>query len=208
MKTPSQLTKGFTIVELLIVVVVIAILAAITIVSYNGITNRANNSVVLGSVSSWENIIRLYQVTNERLPDDWTCLGSSVDNFPADNAFSLGVGMCERGMIVSDGWTSEFKTVPPQPSKPTPTPVLLRQNASAGSGAMKTLSSGNKVMKGIIYAAVSNQTQVPYPGAYLFYALSNQACPTGEAHKIHGSVNVCARPLTTPGTAWIDAIDV
>ena len=36
--------QGFTIVELLIVVVVIAILAAITIVSYNGITNRANGS--------------------------------------------------------------------------------------------------------------------------------------------------------------------
>jgi prepilin-type N-terminal cleavage/methylation domain-containing protein len=34
-------TQGFTIVELLIVVVVIAILAAITIVSYNGVSNRA-----------------------------------------------------------------------------------------------------------------------------------------------------------------------
>lgn len=35
------LRHGFTIVELLIVIVVIAILAAITIVAYNGITNRA-----------------------------------------------------------------------------------------------------------------------------------------------------------------------
>lgn len=33
--------KGFTIVELLVVIVVIAILAAIGIVSYNGITSRA-----------------------------------------------------------------------------------------------------------------------------------------------------------------------
>lgn len=39
-------TAGFTIVELLIVVVVIAILAAITIVSYNGITQRAFVSTV------------------------------------------------------------------------------------------------------------------------------------------------------------------
>ncbi|MCA0228580.1 prepilin-type N-terminal cleavage/methylation domain-containing protein [Patescibacteria group bacterium] len=36
--------SGFTIVELLIVVVVIAILAAITIVAYNGIQNRAKSS--------------------------------------------------------------------------------------------------------------------------------------------------------------------
>lgn len=39
--------RGFTIVELLIVVVVIAILAAITIVAYNGISIRASDSATL-----------------------------------------------------------------------------------------------------------------------------------------------------------------
>ena len=42
--TKQTKTRGFTIVELLIVIVVIAILAAITIVAYNGIQNRAKTS--------------------------------------------------------------------------------------------------------------------------------------------------------------------
>jgi len=48
---------GFTIVELLIVVVVIAILAAITIVSYNGITNRALQATMQSDLQSSATIL-------------------------------------------------------------------------------------------------------------------------------------------------------
>lgn len=44
--------RGFTIVELLIVVVIIGILAAIVIVAYNGITNRAHQSSAKASAAS------------------------------------------------------------------------------------------------------------------------------------------------------------
>lgn len=53
--------KGFTIVELLIVIVVIGILAAITIVAFNGIQNRAKDTKASelanqfrGKVASWQ----------------------------------------------------------------------------------------------------------------------------------------------------------
>lgn len=42
--TTINKSRGFTIVELLIVIVVIAILAAITIVAYTGISNQAKNT--------------------------------------------------------------------------------------------------------------------------------------------------------------------
>lgn len=44
--------KGFTIVELLIVIVVIGILAAITIVAYNGIQNRAKDTKYKGTADT------------------------------------------------------------------------------------------------------------------------------------------------------------
>ncbi|NCO10696.1 prepilin-type N-terminal cleavage/methylation domain-containing protein [Candidatus Saccharibacteria bacterium] len=44
--------SGFTIVELLIVVVVIAILAAITIVSYTGITQQANTAAAQSNATT------------------------------------------------------------------------------------------------------------------------------------------------------------
>jgi len=59
-KFNTKTQKGFTIVELLIVVVVIAILAAITIVSYNGITNRANASSAKSNAAGVQKKAELY----------------------------------------------------------------------------------------------------------------------------------------------------
>lgn len=67
-KLNSQAQRGFTIVELLIVVVVIAILAAITIVSYNGITNRANGSSAKSAAANVQKKIELYATEESRYP--------------------------------------------------------------------------------------------------------------------------------------------
>lgn len=60
--------RGFTIVELLIVVVIIAILAAITIVAYNGIQNRAKTSAAAGAASTLQKKVEAYAVENTTFP--------------------------------------------------------------------------------------------------------------------------------------------
>lgn len=69
--TLSQVKKrqsGFTIVELLIVIVIIGILAAITIVAYNGIQNKANDSAVQSDLDNIAKKIQLYYIDNGAYP--------------------------------------------------------------------------------------------------------------------------------------------
>ena len=54
--------KGFTIVELLVVIVVIGILAAITIISYTGISQRATIASLQSDLSAASNLLKLDHV--------------------------------------------------------------------------------------------------------------------------------------------------
>lgn len=82
---------GFTIVELLIVIVVIGILAAITIVAYNGIQDRANNTARYNELKAWQKTFEIYKAQEGQYPsmaDGGYCLGSG---FPIGGG---GVARC------------------------------------------------------------------------------------------------------------------
>ena len=70
MKTYSQkaISSGFTIVELLVVVVIIGILASIVIVSYSGITARANTSAAQTAARTIAQKSELYAIEKSRYP--------------------------------------------------------------------------------------------------------------------------------------------
>lgn len=68
---------GFTIVELLIVIVVIGILAAITIVAYNGVQQRARDTARQSGISNLTKALEIYYSINAQYP---TSSGSTVIN--------------------------------------------------------------------------------------------------------------------------------
>lgn len=90
--------SGFTIVELLIVIVVIGILATITIVAYSGIQVRARDTTRIDKVKNIAKAIDLYYVDNGRYPPILdgmgleTSCGSQTDNW----------GHCDRNKILAD----------------------------------------------------------------------------------------------------------
>lgn len=59
---------GFTIVELLIVIVVIAILAAVSIIAYGGIQNRANDAAIQNDLRNLGQKVKAYMVDNTEPP--------------------------------------------------------------------------------------------------------------------------------------------
>lgn len=77
MRKQNRSTAGFTIVELLIVIVVIAILATISIVAYNGIQARARTSAHQFTASQAERAIMTYalQANGESISLSGTLVG-------------------------------------------------------------------------------------------------------------------------------------
>lgn len=71
--------RGFTIVELLIVIVVIAVLASITIVAYRGIQDRAKTSAVSAAVNNITKKITLYKAEHDSYPASLAAAGIAND---------------------------------------------------------------------------------------------------------------------------------
>ena len=123
--------RGFTIVELLIVIVIIGILASITIVSYAGVTQRTENNKTIAAVQAVMSVMTKIKAETGRFPlsdeigGDYTCVGIYVD---AKCASISGVYAPSAAMGIAYS-LAQFETlvkkyngnVLPQPSIQTPT---------------------------------------------------------------------------------------
>lgn len=75
----GNMKKGFTIVELLIVVVVIAILAAVTIVAYNGISQRGRVSALQSELSQAGKALEARKIADSAYPAALADVGVTSD---------------------------------------------------------------------------------------------------------------------------------
>lgn len=92
-------TRGFTIVELLIVIVVIAILAAITIVAYNGITTRANASAAKGNATTLQKKMEAFTQVNPAgtPPASGTSLQTQLNTYTESAITGTGITATAAG---------------------------------------------------------------------------------------------------------------
>ena len=162
--------RGFTIVELLIVIVVIAILAAITVVAYNGIQQRADNTKRVAAAREWYKRIQTYIAMNGTYPpgalNNHACLGTGyptdLDVNPDEDC--LGTGNVKHPNAALN---NALATLGPHPVFP---PEKLVTTAGIGTTAGISLRSVDALDPG------TPNEKLIYPFLYYWLKGSNQDC--------------------------------
>lgn len=166
MKTQKQ--TGFTIVELLIVIVVIGILAAITIVAYNGIQQRAKNAQVISGTRAYITAIQQYATLKSEYPSHSGCLG---DNYPDNRCWRS----LSNNQLVNESLDDELETV--MSSKPTLATELF------------SIGIGDNMRAGTLYSIYSS----PETPRLVYYlkGINQQCLPGHTANNEGGLVTQC-----------------
>lgn len=163
----TKTSSGFTIVELLIVIVIIAILAAITIVAYNGIQQRTQNAQRVAAAKEWQKIITTYTAVNSKYPftGSWhSCLGSGYEtswdaNPDQDCAWSNNI---KHPSTTTD---NAFATIATAPSFPA-SRLTIGGSAFSGGISLRALETLDPTG-----AAITN-----YPTLIYWLTGNNQDC--------------------------------
>lgn len=172
--------QGFTIVELLIVIVVIGILAAIVIIAYTGVQNKAVNANLLGAFDANYKALIAYAQANSGYPqptditasadgNKWVCLEETA-NLPATSTFGAGVCAINAYGSVSTVVNTALKTI-------------VNKLPSVANYVVSVPSAGFAV-RGIFLAYYPSVTQPPQ---LLYYVPGNQGCGRGTANFLSAS---------------------
>lgn len=159
----KQQQAGFTIVELLIVIVVIGILAAISIVAYNGVQQRARNSTTISAVKDYIKLYSAYAV--------------DYDTYPGSGNYCLGTGyaggLCWDNRAYVENAAANTGLLNYAKNLPSPSTARVYRNTTDGSRAGILFVSPNNLR----YQLEGVDTQCGLPGATRSFTTGESAGP-------------------------------
>lgn len=160
---------GFTIVELLIVIVVIAILATISVVAYNGIQDRAEVSKTAAAIKAYKKALTMYKLDKGSYPlTGGMCLGDQY------TAFTDGTNPACRYS------TSPINVANGASSRDVLKPYLGGQLPQPST---KFIVSGTtEYVGGHFYGSAYNYTLDGNPVVAIEYYIKGDTCPVGPVY--------------------------
>lgn len=163
--------KGFTIVELLIVIVVIAVLAAISVVAFNGIQQRAKAASYVTALNQWQKLLAMSKEITGSYPSTGgfeACLSAS---YPASDGYSAN--QCFRSSVSYTVSTSSTITNAIS-SANTTVPTTILPSIATVDNANGSQGWG----RGLIYSySGSGQAYIQY---YVDKSTANGACISND----------------------------
>ena len=148
--------KGFTIVELLVVIVVIGILAAITVVSYSGVTSKARTAQAQSNANSVRQVADIYYTDNGYYPATLAAFASGSTTTKLPSSISV---ISDGTLDATNGQTSvSWACVSTSTSTPCSSPTggkIQYWNFSVTSNNLVTIYVGSATSSSIFYAPTS-----------------------------------------------------
>jgi len=182
--------NGFTIVELLIVIVVIGVLASVTVVAFNGVQKKAYVTTVNDGGIKISKVLAAYYVANGAFPTTGIrpCIGE-IENYPAQDNFAAGECSISSTPPYSSGLSeindtamTQLRTITSRLSVPQVKPILWVDSDAYYRGYFySTGVSGSTITATISW----------------YFAGSNESCGAAEYYSIDSGRNTMCRASVT-----------
>ena len=165
----GQKQTGFTIVELLIVIVVIGILAAITTVAFGNIQVKSQNTTHFNAAKQAVRLVTAYKASSGTYPTMTSCVGRNFIDYDND-----GVGECwDSTCNVVEKARNDFNLL---------IESVGRMNGEARQGFRYEGVCGTQYMTGPVYSA--SDTTIRY--------WQRGSCPEGTAVWVMSGLSQCS----------------
>lgn len=210
--------KGFTIVELIVVIIIISVLATIAVFGYNGAQERATQAAFLKSVETYEQMLRSYRAQNGHYPPTQTytgnvhdqgtmltnvgdpiggrvCLGNPSSSLQATDKFPVNACWAQNSstplIVANDTINNALKTQNKLlPNAPAGTrPIGGTQVIQVG----ETVSMGALYTRALLYSSKRGSDGLSFHTSITFYNFGEQSC--GHAKKF-GTAYADGKPVT------------
>ena len=197
----TKLSHGFTIVELLIVIIVISILAGVTVSAFTGVRQKAVNTQVSAAVDQVEKALRAHkEFTSTPLRANMAWYHSSITNMSGvciANNWPTNDYMLANGAWGGNDWEIKAEYCGWFGHSAQSVDEATRMlNEEISSSEAKSMFPSAQSFEPITIAAVnadSSVSQVTYralryafnnsstnPTSYVYYPIYGKTCPTGD----------------------------